>query len=30
MFSASEIFDLAIQIEENGEHFYRKAIRRSV
>jgi rubrerythrin len=26
MFSANEIFDLAIQIEENGEHFYRKAI----
>jgi rubrerythrin len=26
MFSASEIFDLAIQIEENGEHFYRQAI----
>lgn len=26
MFSASEIFDLAIQIEENGERFYRKAL----
>ena len=26
MFSASEIFDLAIQIEENGEQFYRKAL----
>ncbi len=26
MFSAREIFDLAIQIEENGEHFYRKAL----
>jgi rubrerythrin len=26
MFSASEIFDLAVQIEENGEHFYRKAL----
>ncbi|NLI82738.1 MAG: ferritin family protein [Deltaproteobacteria bacterium] len=25
MFSASEIFDLAIRIEENGEYFYRKA-----
>ena len=28
MFSASEIFDLAVQIEENGEHFYRKALAR--
>jgi len=26
MFSASEIFDLAFQIEENGENFYRKAL----
>ncbi len=26
MFSASEILDLAIQIEENGEHFYRNAM----
>ena len=26
MFSASEIFDLAVQIEENGEQFYRKAL----
>lgn len=26
MFSASEILDLAIQIEENGEHFYREAM----
>lgn len=26
MFSANEIFNLAIQIEENGEHFYRKAL----
>jgi rubrerythrin len=26
MFSASEIFDLAIQIEENGERFYRQAL----
>ncbi len=26
MFSASEIFDMAIQIEENGEHFYRRAL----
>jgi rubrerythrin len=26
MFSASEIFNLAVQIEENGERFYRKAI----
>jgi rubrerythrin len=29
MFSASEIFDLAIQIEENGEHFYRQAMAKS-
>jgi rubrerythrin len=29
MFSASEILDLAIQIEENGERFYRQAITRS-
>jgi rubrerythrin len=28
MFSASEILDLAVQIEENGEHFYRKALTR--
>ena len=28
MFSASEILDLAIQIEENGEHFYRRAMTR--
>jgi rubrerythrin len=28
MFSASEILDLAIQIEENGEHFYRQAMAR--
>ena len=26
MFSASEILDIAIQIEENGEHFYREAM----
>jgi rubrerythrin len=26
MFSASEIFDIAIQIEENGERFYRQAV----
>ena len=26
MFSASEIFDLAIQIEENGERFYRQVL----
>jgi rubrerythrin len=29
MFSASEILDLAIHIEENGEQFYRKAMDRS-
>ncbi len=28
MFSASEILDLAIQIEENGEHFYREAMKK--
>jgi len=26
MFTASEVFDLAIQIEVNGENFYRKAL----
>lgn len=26
MFSASEIFDLAVRIEENGERFYRQAV----
>ncbi|MCU0572032.1 MAG: ferritin family protein [Syntrophobacteraceae bacterium] len=26
MFSASEVFDIAIQLEENGERFYRKAV----
>lgn len=26
MFSTSEILDLAIRIEENGEHFYREAM----
>lgn len=25
MFSAAEIFDIAVQIEKNGENFYRKA-----
>jgi rubrerythrin len=29
MFSASEILDIAIRIEENGEQFYRKAMARS-
>jgi rubrerythrin len=28
MFSASEILDLAIKIEENGERFYRQAMKR--
>jgi len=28
MFSAHEVFDLAIQIEENGERFYREAMAR--
>jgi rubrerythrin len=28
MFSSSEIFDLAVQIEENGEHFYRESLAR--
>jgi rubrerythrin len=26
MFSASEVFDIAIQLEENGERFYRQAV----
>jgi rubrerythrin len=26
MFSASEVFDIAIQLEENGESFYRQAV----
>lgn len=29
MFTAHEIFDLAIQVEENGERFYRIALARS-
>jgi len=29
VFTAHEIFDLAIQVEENGEHFYRLALARS-
>jgi rubrerythrin len=29
MFSASEILDIAIRIEENGERFYQKAMARS-
>ncbi len=28
MFTASEIFDLAVQVEENGERFYRYALGR--
>ena len=28
MFTASELFDLAVQVEENGERFYRYALGR--
>ncbi|MGC9194301.1 MAG: ferritin family protein [Syntrophobacteraceae bacterium] len=29
MFTASELFDLAVRVEENGERFYRSALKRA-